>query len=124
MVRFRDSTGQPELNFSASQEDPAPKVSVAQVEALVAVLTGKGWVEAAELARQLGEKWSDRKVRAVARAAAPGIVSYPGSPGYKIWGECSVEEIDHAIAAFESQANDMTARALLYRNAYHRRFRG
>jgi hypothetical protein len=124
MVRSREPFGQPELNFSSVQEDPAPKVSIANVEALAAVLTGKGWVDAAELARLLGDKWTDRKVRAVARASAPGIVSYPGSPGYKLWAECSVEEIDRAITAFESQAADMTVRAVLYRNAYHRRFRG
>ena len=52
------------------------------------------------------------------------IVSFPGSPGYKLWANCSVEEINHAIEAFESQARDMIKRANLFRRAYHRRFRG
>lgn len=102
-----------------------PEAKVEDVRAMAAVLAGrKKAVSAASLAQLLGQGWTDRKVRAVARAAAPGIVSWPGAPGYKLWQECSVEEIQHAIAAFQSQARDMTARAQLYQNAYHSRFRG
>ena len=101
---------QTSLDFSSPVENKAPTASVGDVAALVKALTGKDWQTADSLA--------------VARASAPGIVSYPGSPGYKLWSECSVEEIDRTIAAFESQATDMTARALLYRDAYFRRFRG
>ena len=115
---------QTSLDFSSPVENKAPTASVGDVAALVKALTGKDWQTADSLAVALGDKWTDRKVRAVARASAPGIVSYPGSPGYKLWSECSVEEIDRTIAAFESQATDMTARALLYRDAYFRRFRG
>lgn len=66
----------------------------------------------------------ERLTRKIASASAPTIVSYPGSPGYKLWSLCTVEEINHAIESFEAQARDMIKRAHLYRMAYHRRFRG
>ncbi len=119
-------------------ELPAPEVSPEQVEQLVNVLVrglhwlpeeertkANGWMTAAQIASQINEgRMSDRLVRKIAGAAAPAVVSYPGSPGYKLWGACTVDEINHAIEAFEAQATDMIKRANLYRSAYHRRFRG
>ncbi|MES2697310.1 MAG: hypothetical protein V4773_27845 [Verrucomicrobiota bacterium] len=123
-------------------ELPEPDISPAQVEQLVTVLrdgwrqprlgeTAKeqarrehGWLTAKEIAAQMGAGIGDRQVREIASAAAPAVVSYPGSPGYKLWQLCSVEEINHAIEAFESQGSDMLKRAVTYRRAYHRRFRG
>jgi len=108
---------------------PPPEVTTEQIERLVGVLgaagieTG-GWLTAAEIAALLGARVSDRTVRKIASAAAPVVVSYPGSPGYKLWARCEVEEINHCIEAFESQGRDMMKRAVLYRQAYHRRFRG
>lgn len=112
---------------------PAPEVSPEQVKQLVDVLAiglpdtadrkRNGWMTAEEIAAKM-EGAPERKVRKIASAAAPQVVSFPGSPGYKLWGACSVEEINHAIAAFEAQATDMIKRANLYRAAYHRRFRG
>ncbi len=115
---------------------PAPEVSTEQVEQLVNVLLrglhwlpekertqANGWMTAAQIASQM-EGISDRKVRMIASAAAAAVVSFPGSPGYKLWGACTVDEINHAIEAFEAQARDMIKRANLYRRAYHRRFRG
>lgn len=102
---------------------PAPAVTPEQVEQLVAVLrAGAGWMTAAQIAQQMPGT-NERSVRKVASAAAPAVVSYPGSPGYKVWALCTVAEIDHAILAFEAQARDMIKRAHLYRQAYHRRFR-
>ena len=118
---------------------PAPEVTPEQVKQLVEVLQegpqgdpknerdrkrrAAGWMTAEEIAVRMVET-SERDVRKIASAAAPQIVSYPGSPGYKLWASCSVEEINHSIAAFEAQATDMIKRANLYRAAYHRRFRG
>lgn len=113
---------QAEIDFTSPTKEP-PAASVGEVARLVELLSGKGWQTAAELAVRSGG-WSDRKVRLIASAAVPGVVSYPGSPGYKLWAECSVEEINHAIEAFESQARDMAGRAIFYRQAYHGRFRG
>jgi hypothetical protein len=115
---------------------PAPEATPEQVEQLVNVLVAglhwlpeeertkaNGWMTAAQIASQL-EGISDRQVRKIASAAAAAVVSFPGSPGYKLWGACTVDEINHAIEAFEAQATDMIKRANLYRRAYHRRFRG
>lgn len=102
--------------------EPAPAVTPEQVELLVAALRAcDGQATAAVLGVMMSVK--DRKVREIASAAAPAVVSFPGSPGYKLWAHCSVDEINHAIEAFESQGKDMLKRANLYRQAYHKRFR-
>lgn len=111
---------------------PAPVVTPEQVEQLVAALRkAAGWMTAEEIALALPRKGTEekprlvpeREVRKIASAAAPSVVSYPGSPGYKLWAHCTVDEIWHAINAFEAQATDMIKRANLYRRAYHRSFR-
>lgn len=104
---------------------PKPAVSPEDVARLLAVLReAGGWLTAKEIAARMPEGTSDREVRAVASAACPQVVSFPGSKGYKLWLLCTVAEIDHAIGAFESQGRDMIKRAVLYRQAYHRRFGG
>ena len=104
---------------------PAPKVSPERVQRLIEILRFVGdWRTADELAALLGPRVSDRSVRAAASVACPQIVSYPGSPGYKLWQLCSLEEINHCIESFECQGKDMLKRAVLYRQAYYRRFRG
>lgn len=106
------------------QIPPERQVNPEDVEALVRVLQGKGWMLAEQIAAALGGTWTDRKVRSVCAASVPGVLSFPGSKGYKLWAECTVEEIDHAINAIEKQAAEMTQRAFHYRRAYHARFRG
>ncbi|MBL9187883.1 MAG: hypothetical protein JNK23_10415 [Opitutaceae bacterium] len=104
---------------------PAPAHSPEEVAALVAVLREAGdWLTAKECAARMPDGTSDRDVRALASAACPQVVSFPGSKGYKLWTLCTVEEINHCIQAFESQGHDMIKRAVVYRQAYHRRFRG
>lgn len=104
---------------------PEPEVSAAEIEQLVGILRTRGdWATAKEIAAQIGEGASERSVRQVASAACPSVVSFPGSRGYKLWQLCTIEEIDRCIAAFESQGKDMFKRAVRYRQAYHRRFRG
>ncbi len=103
---------------------PEPEVSAEEIAQLAAVLGEAGdWLTAREIAARLGEGWSDRAVRAVASAACPEVVSFPGSRGYKLWRLCTVEEIGHCIEAFESQGKDMFKRAVRYRQAYHQRYR-
>jgi hypothetical protein len=104
---------------------PEPEVSEAEIARLVAVLREAGdWLTAREIAARMGEGVSDRAVRAIASAAAPAVVSFPGSKGYKLWQLCTVAEVSHAIEAIESQGKDMIKRAVLYRQAYHRRWHG
>ncbi len=117
-----------QLEFLYEQPEPtssAPVVTPEQVAQLVAVLhEAAGWISAKEIAAKMGEDTGDREVRAIASAARPVVVSFPGSPGYKLWALCTVQEIDRCILAFESQGNDMIRCAVLYRAAYHKRFHG
>lgn len=104
---------------------PPPAISAEEIERLVAILRDAGdWMTAKEIAEKIGNGQTDRRVRRVASAARPVVVSFPGSKGYKLWQLCTVAEIDHCIAALESQGSDMIKGAVLYRQAYHRRFRG
>jgi hypothetical protein len=109
---------------------PTPEVSLDEIEQLVGVLRqapdaeADGWLTAVEIAAKMGKGVTDRKVRKIASAACPAVVSFPGSKGYKLWQRCTVAEVTHCIEAFESQGKDMMKRAVLYRRAYHRTFRG
>lgn len=113
---------QAEIIFN--DEPGAPIASIEEVEWLQAVLKGRGWMTAAELVAASHGTRNDRKIRAIARAAAPGIFSYPGSPGYKLWNECTMEELNHGDAAMGSQIRDMTIRRSLYERAYRSRYGG
>ena len=112
-----------QAQLELSMRTPAPKVTPDQIARVVAELGFKGtWMTADELAIALG--MNDRKVRAIADAAMPQIVSFPGSPGYRLFQHCTVAEITRCIDAFQSQGRDMLKRAVLYSTAYHRRLRG
>jgi hypothetical protein len=92
------------------------EVTDAEVHALISVLRLAGWVKAHVLSERLG--WPDRKIRAAARASKGHILSYPGSPGYKLTIEATVEEIKQA-AALKHQADDMLHRFLQIERVYH-----
>ena len=109
---------QPELDFTVS---PAPKVSADEVRMLCAVLRGRGWRKASDIAEELAREdcaipvlvvWNERKIRAIAEASDGAVVSYPGSPGYILFDEASQAEIAHAVSAMQSQGKRMLARAL------------
>lgn len=106
----------------------APRLDPVDVEKLVEVLRrARVWVTARQICEILYGQSSDaleRRVRLSASAAVPEVVSYPGSPGYRLWSECTVDEITHCIESFESQGRDMLKRAVAYRIAYHRSHRG
>ena len=120
------TTQQPELNLTT----PAPRVSDEEVRTLCAVLRCKGWLRAAEIADDLAHEsndparrlhWSDRKIRAIAEASDGAVVSYPGSPGYKLFDEASEAEIAHAIQAMCSQGKRMIERSLALDKRHHQR---
>ena len=104
---------------------PAPAVTADEVQRLVEILRSTGaWMTRRELASVFGgEEIADRKIRAIAEVAAPVVVSWPGSPGYRHWDACTVAEISHCIDAFESSGKKQFQRAHVYRRAYHQRFR-
>lgn len=101
-----------------------PTVTPADVERLVAVLSDGAWATAATLAAAIYGAPTEahkRRVRAIASASAPGIVSWPGSPGYKLLSACTVAELHACVDAYGSQTDDMRRRRDLYRRALYRR---
>lgn len=111
-----------EMVFKA-EANPAVSATLDEIEWLAGLLKGRGWLTAAKIVTMGGVK-DERKIRAIARAAAPGIFSYPGSPGYKLFKDCTMEEVNHGVRAMESQVRDMTVRCALYKRAYHSQWGG
>jgi hypothetical protein len=107
---------------------PAPEVSAEEVARFVAILKKAGARQtAAEISALMYGTVTEslkRKIRAIASAARPRVVSFPGSNGYTLLERCTLEEIRHGIAALESQGKSMIKDANIYRVAYHRFERG
>jgi len=121
MVRLADSR-QPELDFSAPPADPAAVASVEEVQQVVEILARLGQLTAAELCRELNRPATDnnkRKVRAIARAAFPGIISFVGSDGYKLLRQCTVDEAWACVRALENLERDTTCKKKLLLDAIH-----
>lgn len=102
----------------------APKITTDDVERLVAVLDKEEkWATAEDLALKLygvATETKKRLVRAAAAAAGDGVVSYPGSPGYKLWRRCTVDELHACLASWQAQTADMKRRRDIYRMRLHR----
>jgi hypothetical protein len=65
----------------------------------------RGWLTAADLG---AKTWSEKRdVRAIARISKGGIVSWPGSPGYKPTEDCTLEEVQHCRKARRSLAREI-----------------
>ncbi len=107
---------------------PAPAVSMDDVRHLVTVLREADQrLSAAQICEVMFGVVTEsqkRKVRAIASAARPRVVSFPGSPGYALWEWCTIDEIRHAIEAMEEQGQGMIKDANVYRVALHRGIRG
>lgn len=112
-----------ELGFTIDSPAASGRVvSPEDVARLVRVLKeASSWLTAREIAALIGPPANERSIRAAANAACPQVISYPGSPGYRLMSACTVEEINHCIAAFQSQGTEMLKRANLITRAYHRR---
>jgi hypothetical protein len=78
------------------------------------------WLTAGELAT-IAPEYNERRVRAIANSAGSRILSFPGSPGYRLASQATVTEINHAIEAIEAQARAMLKRSIELRRAYHSR---
>ena len=100
------------MNYSAQQLSLAferQHAINAQAGELAAFLQGRGWMTAREICASL--HWSDREVREAA-STSDEIISYPGSPGYKLLKDCTKEEYDRYRDARKSQARDMIAKVV------------
>jgi hypothetical protein len=115
------------MSVETPVETVAPVVRATHVKALVHELRKAGdWCTRKQLAALIGDgkpAW-ERKVRAIASVSAPQVVSFPGSPGYKLLSACTEEEIEHCIHALRAQATDMGRRANLYQHALNQRRTG
>lgn len=101
----------------------APAITPDDVERLIGVLSVGDWMTAAEISVALyaaDTEANKRRIRAIASASAPGVVSYPGSPGYKLWERCTADELHACINAYTTQTDDMRRRRDLYRRRLHR----
>jgi hypothetical protein len=86
--------------------------------ALVEVLSGRGWMTAREL-REMG--FNDRVLRLIVEADEDGeILSYPGSPGYRLFDEAPFAELD-GVKALKSQGRAMLRRFVRYERRRHGR---
>lgn len=127
-----------ELGFSFVSA--APEVNPADVARLVGELRRakaqpvaegarkkSGRLSAAELAVIFygnDSETSKRRIRAIAKAARPRVVSFPGSDGYDLWSRCTQPEILHAIEAMQAAGRTYLDEALVYSKAYHAQYRG
>lgn len=59
-----------------------------------------------------------RKLRAIVKASLPKILSFPGSPGYILFNEATLPEIDRA-AALRSEARELEFKFVAYQRARH-----
>ncbi len=106
---------QAELNLRTRA---ARAVNRDSVEELCQLLRHRGWMTVAHL-RRLRPEWSERFIRALANASKGRVLSYPGSPGYRITIEASAEEREAAVAKFRHQATEMGERANAIARVHH-----
>jgi len=105
----------------------APTVDPAEVDRVVEILRIAGtWMTAAEIADCMtdegrGAPGADRRVRAIAAGGRPRILSHPGSQGYRLFAQATMEEIDHCITTWRAIRVDATETEVAYTKAYHAR---
>ena len=68
-------------------------VSAENITQLCQLLRGHGWMTAREI-RGLRPEWDERIIRRLASASGFRIISYPGSPGYRLAEEMTQAEIE------------------------------
>ncbi len=93
----------------------APAVAVGDVDRLKSILAGHGWQSCKSIATATG--WTDRKIRALANAAAGAIIS--GQRGYRLTSEATPLEIHHAWTWLAHQADAMRLRSNQIRTQAH-----
>ncbi len=102
------------------------EIAPEDVERLVIALTAAGKaLTAAQLSVFLFAEDTEgnrRRVRKIASAGRPRIVSFPGSNGYNLIERCSRDELRHGIAAIRTQSSAMHRDADIYQRAFDRLF--
>jgi hypothetical protein len=98
------------------------RVTHDMVEDFCALLRFRGWLRAEEILRERPQ-WPQgdngkRLLSILAGAAKLRVISYPGSPGYRLTAELSdtdIEQLDHAGNALIHQGRDMARRGIAYK---------
>ncbi len=94
------------------------KAEAPGVSDLVEFLRGKDWLSRAQISAATG--WDERKVRELA-SESDAVISFPGSPGYKLLAACTREEYERYRLARRSQARDMIAKVIRTDRIFFRR---
>lgn len=115
--------GQAELPLNGRINE-APAATIEDIERVVAVLERNGQSTAAKICMHLGWAVTEnnkRKVRSVAEASRPVIVSFPNSSGYKLFKECTVDEVRSCIGAWAGGRRRCAEVEAVYLQAFHSR---
>ena len=83
---------------------------------LLSILGDRRWHTAKELKVH---GFGDRELRDLVENADGRVLSYPGSPGYKLFEAATLEEF-RAADALRNQGRAMWRRWIRYQNRYHR----
>lgn len=106
---------QNEFDFSSQKAAKAADLE-SRASDLVAALSGRGWVTSKEL-HTVG--FTDRELRDIVEHDETGsILSFPGSPGYRLFDEATLPEIERSIA-LKNQARGMLRRFVRYQRRRH-----
>lgn len=113
-----------EIDFTAGPAalPESATATAEEVERLVNTLKAYGKLTAAQICVKWALPITDnnkRKIRAIASAARPGIVSFPSSGGYKLAKDCTLAEVDAAISAWDAQVREATINKKLYLDLKH-----
>lgn len=107
-------TAQLDLDFEKAAEREA------RLNELINELRGNGWMTAAQL-RKVG--FTDRELRELVEHDEQGqVLSFPGSPGYKLFDESPIPEIERSVA-LKNQARRMLRRFVRYQRRRHGRIK-
>ena len=87
-------------------------------DALETFLQGNGWMTAEAIANDTG--WNDRKIRDLA-SESDHVISYPGSPGYKLLSDATREEYEHYRNSRKAQARVMIGKVIRTDRIFFRR---
>lgn len=90
---------------------------VDDVAAFLLLLSGRGWLKAAEIC-DLADGLTPRKIRKLAEHAEGRIISCPAK-GYKLTREATADEFLHACNDLRSRTRKMLDRYRQTNNAWH-----
>ncbi|HWM26552.1 MAG TPA: hypothetical protein VNP98_17175 [Chthoniobacterales bacterium] len=108
-----------QLDLELSTKRRAPRVTQADVDWFIDQLRGKTeWLSAAHLGATTEAQ--RRRLRKIAEAAKGKIISFPGSPGYKLLDNCTLKELRRCDAAVRSQTRRMEAKLKPIWRAMHK----